>query len=289
MRPSRVDRLLTAHQHILPQRLLSNLACALSFSRVGWFKNAFIRAFVRLFGVDMSEAASERIADYDCFNAFFTRRLMPSTRPMPDDPGQMACPADGRISQLGRIADGRLIQAKGRAFTVNELLGDQPDWARGFDDGWFMTVYLAPGDYHRFHMPCDGRLARARFIPGRLFSVSERTTRTVPNLFARNERLAVGLDTEHGPVAVVLVAAMLVSGIRVCWLDDPVSPAMPTWPPRLDLVRGRELGCFDWGSTVILLRNDTLGPWHPGLTPGTRVRTGQPLLAGTEPDKDTQS
>lgn len=289
MNPERVDRLLTAHQHVLPQRLLSQLARRLSFSRAGWLKNLFIRAFIRLFKVDMAEAASERIGDYPCFNAFFTRRLLPDARPMPTDARQMACPADGRISQLGRIEAGRLIQAKDRPFTTSDLLGDQPDWARQFDGGYFLTVYLAPGEYHRFHMPCDGRLKRARFIPGRLFSVSERTTRIVPELFARNERLALGFDSPQGPVAMVLVAAMLVSGIRVCWQDEPASADMPAWPPRIDLTRGQDLGCFNWGSTVILLRDAALGPWHPELAAGTRVRVGQPLLAGTDHHDDDPS
>lgn len=289
MRHEQVDRLLTAHQYVLPQRLLSRLAHRLSFSRVGWFKTAFIRLFVKIFGVDLSEATSERIRDYDCFNAFFTRRLLPDARPMPAEPRQWACPADGRISQLGRITDGALIQAKDRHFGLVDLLGEDSDASRAFDGGWFMTVYLAPRDYHRFHMPCAGRLARARFIPGRLFSVSERTARSVPDLFARNERLALGFDTEHGPLGMVLVAAMLVSGIQVDWLDAPASPDMPPWPPRVEYGRGDELGYFNWGSTVILLRDASLGPWHPDLEPGTRIRVGQPLLAGTDQPDGTPS
>lgn len=267
-------------QSLLPQRLLSNLARRASHCRLRWFKNNFIRTFSRLFGVDLDEAKSGDAADYPHFDAFFTRALRPGARPLPTVPEVLASPCDGAVSQLGEIAGGRIFQAKGKAFSAAELLAD-PGLAASFENGRFITLYLSPRDYHRVHMPTGGRLLREVHVPGRLFSVSERSTRSVPRLFARNERLVMEFETGQGPLCVVMVAAMLVSGIETVWRQgiypSPRHPSELTVPPNCKFARGDELGRFHWGSTVILLRPKDSTPWATGLAPGTRVRTGQAI------------
>jgi len=273
-------RLLTWPQYILPQKLLTALAWKLSTSRIGWFKNVFITTFVHLFGVRLDEAERSRPEDYACFNDFFTRALRPDARPIADPRHRLLSPCDGTISQLGRLTGNRLIQAKGFDYSAATLLGSS-DWAEAFTDGHFITIYLAPSDYHRVHTPIEGRLIAEYRIPGRLFSVSNATTQAVPGLFTRNERMAAILETEHGPVAVVMVAALLVAGIETVWggpdhrrpgpAPRHTSHAGPT------LRRGEELGRFHWGSTVIVLTPSTFPPWRESLAGGRRVRLGQAL------------
>lgn len=270
----------------LPQRLLSNLARRLSHCRWRAFKNGFIRVFVRLFGVDLDQAASADPQDYPHFDAFFTRALKPGARAWPDSPEVLACPCDGTVSQLGELSDGRILQAKGRHFTAAELLASTA-LAAPFEHGQFITLYLSPRDYHRVHMPAAGHLRQEIHVPGQLFSVSARSTRTVPHLFARNERLVMQFDTREGPLAVVMVAAMLVSGIETVWRDGiyppPAAPTPLPVPPDCRLERGDELGRFHWGSTVILLRPAGAAPWVPELRPGMRVRVGERLTGDRSP------
>src|SRR5690606_33759383 len=195
-----------------PHRLLSSLARRLACSRNPAIKQRLIDTVVRRFGVDMSEAADPDPRAYPTFNAFFTRALRPGARTPDPDPKALLMPADGHISQCGRIEDGRIFQAKGRSFTVAELLGDA-EAARPFRDGLFATVYLSPRDYHRVHMPWTGTLRETVHVPGRLFSVGTDAVASVPRLFARNERLVCHFDTGFGPMAVVMVGALLVSGV----------------------------------------------------------------------------
>lgn len=267
-------------QALLPQRLLSNLARRVSHNRLPWFKNSFIRTFSRLFRVDLDEARSGNPADYPHFDAFFTRALKPGIRPLPAVPEVLVSPCDGTVSQRGEVTGGRIFQAKGKSFSPGELLAD-PGLAASFDNGRFITLYLSPRDYHRVHMPIDGRLVREVHVPGRLFSVSERSTRSVPRLFARNERLVMEFETGEGPLCVVMIAAMLVSGIETVWREGiyalPRHPSELSVPPDRTLRRGDELGRFHWGSTVILLRPAGSAPWRPELRPGTRVRMGQAI------------
>lgn len=267
-------------QYLLPQKALTAAAWRLSRCRWRVFNQPFIRLFVRLFGVDLSEAEREHPGDYACFNDFFTRALAPGARPMADDAHRLVCPSDGTVSQLGRIDGERIFQAKGFDYSAAELLAGA-ERARPFRDGRFVTVYLAPRDYHRVHSPVAGRVVEELRVPGRLFSVSTSTTRAVPRLFTRNERMVALLETAHGPVAVVMVAAMLVAGIETVWggpRDRRPGREVRARPvDGVELARGGELGRFHWGSTVIVLTPKDFPAWHPELAAGDRVRMGQAL------------
>lgn len=271
----------------LPHHLLSRLVLAATRIRNPAFKNALIRWFVARYKVEMSDALLGNAADYPNFNAFFTRALRPESRPLPNDPAAVACPVDATVSQLGEIRDGRLLQAKGHDFSLVELLGGDVARAQPFLGGTFATLYLSPRDYHRIHMPFAGRLRETVHVPGRLFSVAPHTARTIPNLFARNERVAAIFDTPGGPMAVVLVGAIFVACIETAW-DGVVTPpsgrevvahnyhAEPadTVP---QLARGDELGRFNMGSTVIVLFGPGRAHWDRSLQSGTTVRVGQQI------------
>lgn len=273
-------RLLVWPQYVLPQKLLTAIAWRLSSCRWRWLSQPFIRLFVKLFGVDLSEARREDPADYENFNDFFTRSLSEGARPIADEPHRLVCPSDGTVSQLGRLRGDTILQAKGIDYTAAELLGSG-ERAKPFADGHFITVYLAPKDYHRVHSPMAGTVVEEVRVPGRLFSVSANTTRAVPRLFARNERMVAMLETAHGPVAVVMVAAMLVAGIETVWGgpdDRRPGPDMRTRTiDGYQLSRGGELGRFHWGSTVVVLTPKGFPAWTPDIFPGDRVRMGQAL------------
>lgn len=284
MRHSPGDRLAAWLQYALPKHLLTAIAWRLSRIRAGWFRRAFIAGFVRLFGVDLGEAERSETADYSCFNDFFTRALKPGARPLADERHRLICPCDGTVSNLGEIDGDTLIQAKHIHYRASALLGSR-ERALAFEGGRFITVYLAPRDYHRVHSPIAGRVQEEVRIPGDLFSVSARTVRTVPNLFARNERMVAMLETDQGPVGVVMVAAMLVAGIETAWGGpDRRRPAREVRVNKTidyPLGRGDELGRFHWGSTVIVLVPSGFPLWHHALKPETRVQLGQPLSRPT--------
>jgi len=274
------DYVRTLPQRLLPQQLLTAAANRASNSSV--LARPLIAGFRRLFDINLAEYQVPA-QGFACFNEFFTRALKEDARIFPDDRRTIACPCDGRISQLGRVEQGRLLQAKGRDFSLTELLADAA-WARRLDGGHFATIYLAPYDYHRVHLPFDGRLRRELRVPGRLFSVSATTARTVDRLFARNERMVTLFDTEHGPAAVVMVAAMLVAGIETPWSGpDATRPGkqlqMRDFDPPRSMRRGEELGRFHWGSTVVLVTSAQAPAWRDALQPDQRVRLGQPLSA----------
>jgi len=247
-----------------------------------WLKNAMIRLFVRVFAVDMGSARLTDPCAYADFNAFFTRDLLPSARPVADTPGAVSAPVDGAVSQCGEIRGGRLLQAKRIDYSLDALLGSV-NLAAEFDGGCFATLYLSPRDYHRIHMPLDGRLQAMSYIPGRLFSVNTHSTRTVNALFARNERAVTLFDTEAGRMAMVLVGAIFVSGIETVW-HGPVRPHpaghIAHWdyrdnPPHL--ARGAEMGRFNMGSTVIVLFPPGRVELAPHLGPEVAVRMGELL------------
>jgi len=275
-------RLLTWPQYLLPQKLLTAIAWRLSRVQAGFFRKPFISLFCQLFQVNLSEAERSDPADYRCFNDFFTRALKPGARPLAAEQIEWISPCDGTISQLGTLSGDQLVQAKGISYTASALLGGD-DWARDFENGRFMTIYLAPNDYHRVHMPRSGRLLAERRIPGRLFSVSAATTRAVPGLFTRNERMVARFDSDNGPFVVVMVAALLVAGIETVWGGrDQRRPGRQmetreTVPAKLE--RGAEMGRFHWGSTVIILTPEDSPAWRESLAPGRRVRLGQALTA----------
>ncbi|MBD1600800.1 archaetidylserine decarboxylase [Pseudomonas typographi] len=279
------DRLFILAQYLLPHHLISRLAGCLAECRVRWVKNAFTGWFAGHFRVDMSEAQVEDITAYEHFNAFFTRALKPDARPLDPTPGAVLCPADGAISQLGPIEHGRVFQAKGHSFSVLELLGGDPAIAAPFMGGQFATVYLSPRDYHRVHMPLAGTLREMIYVPGRIFSVNQTTAEDVPELFARNERVVCLFDTERGPMAMVLVGAMIVASIETVWAGRVTPPKRDLKRWRYDeaargpvhLEKGAEMGRFKLGSTVIVLFGPGQVQWGHPLEALSPVKMGQGL------------
>jgi phosphatidylserine decarboxylase len=247
------DQLFSLIQYPLPHHLISRLVGQLAECRTPWLKNLLIEQFIRVFDVDMSQALEPNPHTYDCFNAFFTRAIRDDARPIGDG---LVSPTDGVLSQSGRIEHGTLIQAKGQAYSLTTLLGGDSRRAEPFRNGSFATIYLSPRDYHRVHMPLGGTLREMAYVPGRLFSVNLATAANVPGLFARNERLVCIFDTEFGPMAMVLVGAMIVAAIETVWAGQitPKSGQVQTtrYNEAIELAKGAEMGRFKLGSTVIL-------------------------------------
>ena len=278
-------RLFLLSQYLLPHHLLSRLAGCVAECRVRWFKNAFTTWFAKRYQVDMSQALVEDITAYEHFNAFFTRALKDGARPLDQTPGAILSPADGAVSQLGAIEHGRVFQAKGHSYSVLELVGGDPAVASQFMGGEFATIYLSPKDYHRVHMPLAGTLREMVYVPGRLFSVNQTTAENVPELFARNERVVCLFDTERGPMAVVLVGAMIVASIETVWAGLVTPPKRELKTIRYDeaaraaieLSKGGELGRFKLGSTAIVLFGPQQVQWAESLAAGSPVRMGQAL------------
>jgi len=278
-------RLFVALQYLLPHHFISRLAYRITRSRVPLVKNALIRSFVSNFHPDMSEAEQPDPLQYESFNAFFTRALRAQARPSDPDPAVLVSPVDGAVSQIGRLDGSWLVQAKGHAYTLESLLAADLSWAARFRGGAFATLYLAPFNYHRVHMPLRGAVRAAWYVPGQLFSVNATTTAGVPGLFARNERVVCVFGYEALTFAVVLVGALLVGSIATVWHGEVTPRAvrgcadLPLDASRaaLDLEKGAELGRFNMGSTVILLLPPGSNEWLPGLAPGSRVRVGQAL------------
>jgi phosphatidylserine decarboxylase len=271
-------------QRLLPQHGLSRLVHALTRVRARGFKNALISAFMRGFRPDMSDAREPDPLAYATFNAFFTRELAAGARPQPPDPQTVASPVDGTISQIGYLTGASLLQAKGRTFTLDALLDGTAAEHAEFAGGAFATLYLAPYNYHRIHMPWAGRLRLARHVPGKLFSVNAVTAAGVDRLFARNERVACIFDDGQQPFAMVLVGALFVGSISTVWHGEVTPPTrrrtreLPSVPEAATrLERGALMGWFNMGSTVILLFPKGRVQWLPPLGPGTTVRVGQPL------------
>jgi phosphatidylserine decarboxylase len=267
-------------QYLLPHRLLSRIVrWATRWTFAPW-KNFLIGTIVKHYNVNLDEAETADFAAYPNFNAFFTRALKSGARPIDADPDAVLCPADGRISQAGAIEQGRIFQAKGFDFGTGELLGDDAR-AAVYHDGSFLTLYLSPRDYHRVHMPLAGELVETVHIPGRIFGVAPFAVASIPRLFARNERLVCHFDSALGPFAVVLVGAMLVSGIATVWGGVEIPPyahsvGRRNWRGRgIWLKRGAELGRFEMGSTVIALLPAKLGRFSPQLHAEQAVKVGQ--------------
>lgn len=274
------DRLFILFQYLLPHHLLSRLAGCLANCTWSWVKNPFITWFVKRYQVDMSQALEENPTVYSSFNDFFTRALKPDARPLDQTSGSILCPADGAISQLGKIEHGRIFQAKGHSFSVQELLGGNAELAAPFQGGEFATVYLSPRDYHRVHMPLGGTLKEMIYVPGKLFSVNQTTAENVPELFARNERVVCLFDTEAGPMAVVLVGAMIVASVETVWAGLVAPPsrelrstAYGQAAPSLE--KGDEMGRFKLGSTAIVLFGPDAMRWSESLKAGDSVQMGQ--------------
>ncbi|NRH27921.1 archaetidylserine decarboxylase [Pseudomonas sp. MS19] len=280
------QRLFIISQYLLPHHLLSRLIGFAAECKTAWFKNRLIGWFIKQYNVDMSEAQIEDPTAFEHFNAFFTRALKADARPLDATPNAVLCPADGAISQLGKIEHGRIFQAKGHSFSVTELLGGDTEIAKPFMGGDFATVYLSPKDYHRVHMPLAGTLTKMVYVPGRLFSVNQTTAENVPELFARNERVVCLFDTERGPMAVVLVGAMIVASVETVWagLVTPPKRELKTFNydeaarAPVSLATGAEMGRFKLGSTAVVLFGPQVVEWDQQLNAGSEVRMGQ-LLA----------
>lgn len=276
-------KLFASLQYLIPQHALSRAAGWLAETSISWIKDPFTRWFVNRYDVNMSEALEENPTRYACFNDFFTRALKPGARPIDTAPDSIVSPADGAISQLGDIELGRVFQAKGQDYSLTELLGGDPDAAQPFMGGKFATVYLSPKDYHRVHMPLAGTLTQMVHVPGDLFSVNEATADQVPRLFARNERLVCFFDTEAGPMALVLVGAMIVASIETTWAGQvtpyrrQVRRTHYNRQETISLAKGEEMGRFKLGSTAIVVFGPQVMEWLPEYKAGTPTIMGQAL------------
>ena len=276
------ERILAGFQYILPQHFLSRIVYALMRCETTWIKNLQIRLISRIAGINADEALSPDPADYASFNAWFTRALKPGVRIFDPDQQSFLSPCDGRISETGQLLENRILQAKGKDYSLQDLLANDPVCSE-LGNGYFSTIYLSPSDYHRVHMPISGRLQRMIHVPGRLFSVAPYTVRQVPDLFARNERVISIFDTESGPLVMVLVGAMLVSSTETVWAGE-VTPTknknvtITDYPDKnISLSKGEEMGRFNMGSTVILLMPSGTVQGQQGLVAGTAVKVGQKL------------
>lgn len=285
MHHSLIDQLFVLVQRVAPQHALSALMYRLTRSRQRWLAQGLIRLFIRLYGVDLGEAVDGGAArHYSSFNAFFTRALKPDVRPIASSAKYLVSPADGTVSQIGSIDGDAIFQAKGHSFDVSSLLGGDAARAAPFQGGRFATIYLSPKDYHRLHMPATGRVKEMVYVPGRLFSVNEATVSLVPQLFARNERVITVFDTAAGPMALILVGAILVGSIETVWhgvITPRPSPRQPEiWEYRESgpvLERGAEMGRFNMGSTVIILFGPGVMEWVRNIKRGDSVRMGETI------------
>jgi phosphatidylserine decarboxylase len=271
---------------LLPHHALSRLTG--KFAEGRFAKNLLISLFISRYQVDLSDAENEDPEAFESFNAFFTRALKPAARPINDLPGAIVCPADGAISELGAIEEDRILQAKGRDYTVGQLLSD-PELADSFTGGSFATVYLSPRDYHRVHMPTAGKLLRTIYVPGKLFSVNRTTADSVPDLFARNERLVCLFETANGLMGLVLVGAMIVAGIETVW-SGQICPGpnkarkltdFSQHSPPIELAKGEEMGRFKLGSTAIVLFEPNAVILDSALQADSPVRMGEHLAQST--------
>jgi len=268
----------------MPKQAITNLAGRVAGHKGGSMTTSLIRWFVGKYGVNMDEAANPDIASYPSFNEFFTRPLRDGVRPLAAS--DYVCPVDGAISQFGDIDDHQIFQAKGHKFTTSELVGGDASLAAHFQHGHFANVYLSPKDYHRIHMPCDARLTRMIYVPGKLFSVNPTTARGVPGLFARNERVVCVFENdEFGPFVMTLVGATIVGSMATAWhgvVNPPRMPRICEWhyePGQVTLKKGEEMGRFLLGSTVVMLFQRGAIAFSPTWTPDGQVRLGEPLRA----------
>lgn len=281
-----LDKFKIAMQYAMPKHFISRMVGKLAAAKAGGLTTALIKLFIKQYKIDMSEAKYPDPAHYKTFNEFFTRPLKEGIRPLAEEKGIIAHPVDGAISQLGDVVDGQIIQAKGHDYSLQALLGGNEDDTVPFLGGKFATIYLAPKDYHRIHMPIDGTLSKMIYVPGDLFSVNPLTAQNVPNLFARNERVVAIFETDIGPLAMVLVGATIVASIETIWAGTVTPPAgkdVFSWnyPTKGDnaitLKKGEEMGRFKLGSTVILAWGANQAEFLSDQHPETVTRMGTPF------------
>ena len=278
------DKSFAAFQQALPTRGLSSSMHALTRIETPWFKNAFIGNFMKGFDISLDEYEVQDPTAFKSFNDFFTRAIKPGARPVDADARAFVSPVDGAVSQFGDISNGELIQAKGHNYSAQTLLAGRADWAAEFAGGQFITIYLAPFNYHRIHMPVGAKLREWAYVPGRLFSVNHATARALPGVFARNERVVAMFDTDFGPMAMVLVGALFVGSMETVWAGEISPPHVREGLPRIEkpasplpFEKGAEMGRFNMGSTVILLTPKVL-EWEmlastQALKMGERIAT----------------
>lgn len=280
---SSCNQLQVFSQYIIPQHGLSRIIGSIINSRQEKFKNYLIDFFIKRYQVDMRDAIETNPHAYPDFNSFFTRKLRPETRPVVQGENTIACPADGLISEFGTINESMLLQAKNHQYSITDILGGLKDDATSFINGQFATIYLAPKDYHRVHIPFTGELRKMIYVPGKLFSVNLLTADHVPNLFARNERVICLFETALGPMAVILVGAMIVASIHTAWagaITPSTKKQITAWnyPENhspIILQKGDELGHFQLGSTVIVLFGPNSIKWTESLQKNQSVKIGQ--------------
>ncbi len=276
-------RIAVLHQYALPKRALTALAGKAASARGGALTTAAIRWFVGKYGVNMSEAADPDITRYATFNEFFTRALKPGARPLAR--ADLICPVDGAISRFGAMDGSKILQAKGHHYLAVALVGGDANLAARFDHGHFATLYLAPRDYHRIHMPCDGRLVRMIHVPGALFSVNPPTARGIPGLFARNERVVCVFESARGPFVMVLVGATIVGSVATVWhgvVTPPRLPGVRAWhyeDRRIELAQGQEMGRFQLGSTVVMLFPPGDLRFNAQWAPDRPIRLGEAMAS----------
>jgi phosphatidylserine decarboxylase len=274
------DRSKVLPQYLLPKQAITSFGGHIASAKAGSVTTSIIRWFVAKYGVDMSEAANPDITSYASFNEFFTRALKPGVRPLAQ--ADMVCPVDGAISQFGVVDDDQIFQAKGHHYATAALVGGDAALAAQFQHGHFATIYLSPRDYHRIHMPCDGRLLRMIYVPGALFSVNPVTARGVPGLFARNERVVCVFETPVGPFVLALVGATIVGSMATVWhgvINPPRGPVRE-WryeDQNIRLQQGDEMGRFLLGSTVVMLFPRGPLRFNPEWAPGRAVRLGEAM------------
>ncbi|MGB0360468.1 MAG: archaetidylserine decarboxylase [Endozoicomonas sp.] len=280
------EKLFAALQYVLPHHLISRSVHFFAESRIPWFKNTLIRWAIDTYHVDMSEAEREYPEDYIHFNDFFTRALKDGARPLPENPSMIVSPADGMVSQIGNIENGRIFQAKGHDYSLVELLGEDLQLAQDFMGGKFATIYLSPRDYHRVHIPTAGILHKMVHVPGRLFSVNQSTVDNIPRLFARNERVISIFDTQYGPMAVIMVGAINVASIETVWagIVTPKHGQVETTAYgeasiTVELSRGDEMGRFKLGSTAIVLFGKDQIDWLEDWYSGKSVKMGEAMAS----------
>ncbi|MFD1259913.1 archaetidylserine decarboxylase [Entomomonas asaccharolytica] len=283
------QRLFIIVQYITPQHLLSRTIGFLAETQTPWFKNKLISWFINRYKVNMSEAIYESYHEYKNFNEFFTRPLKEGMRPIDMAADAVVCPADGAVSELGTIREGRVLQAKGHDYSLADLLGGDTERAKPFLNGEFATIYLSPKDYHRVHMPVAGTLTEMIYVPGQLFSVNQTTAENVSGLFARNERVVCIFETEYGKMAVVLVGAMIVASIETVWagLVTPPKRVLRTTKygeasrQPIVLEKGAELGRFKLGSTAIIVFEPNRIAWNKELKSLVATKMGQRIATIT--------
>ncbi|MCF6768004.1 archaetidylserine decarboxylase [Thiotrichales bacterium 19S11-10] len=281
------EKLFISLQYLLPQHLLSRIIGKLASSKSKKLKNFLIKLFIKQYSINTKAALSDNLDDYNSFNDFFIRKLKPNLRPIASQQDQIISPADGNISQYGEISQGQLIQAKGKLFDIMSLLGGETDYHHKFKQGAFITVYLSPRDYHRVHMPYDGKLVAMTYVPGKLFSVNQTTAEYVPNLFSRNERVVCFFETSLGIMPVIFVGAFFVASIYLNW-HGFVTPnrlgKTQHWDYKdqdISFKKGDELGYFQFGSTVITCFKANQVNFSNTLTNGGSIQMGQ-VIAETK-------